>query len=108
MLAPKKARSTVRKKPNRTDASGGFQLRLSDEWIDATPVPGTFLINIGDWNQIHIIANGHQLTHIVNGHAMAILIDDDRAALKTKGVIALQIEQYGSGTISFRNIWLKQ
>jgi len=36
------------------------------------------------------------------------LIDDDPAALKTKGVIALQIEQYGAGKISFRNIWLKQ
>ena len=65
-------------------------------------------INLGDWNQIHIIAHGHQLTHIVNGHVMAILIDDDQAALKTKGVIALQIEQYGAGRISFRNIWLKQ
>ena len=65
-------------------------------------------ITLGDWNQIHIIAHGHQLTHIVNGHVMAILIDDDQAALKTKGVIALQIEQYGTGRVSFRNIWLKQ
>lgn len=65
-------------------------------------------ITLGDWNQIHIIAHGHQFTHIVNGHVMAILIDDDQAALKTKGVIALQIEQYGAGKISFRNIWLKQ
>ena len=65
-------------------------------------------INLGEWNQIHIIAHGHQLTHIVNGHVMAILIDDDQAALKAKGVIALQIEQYGHGKISFRNIWLKQ
>jgi hypothetical protein len=65
-------------------------------------------INLGEWNQIHIIANGHQLTHIVNGHVVAILIDDDETALKTQGVIALQIEQYGSGKISFRNVWLKQ
>ncbi len=39
---------------------------------------------------------------------MAILIDDDPAALKMKGVIALQIEQFGTGKINFRNIWLKQ
>jgi len=65
-------------------------------------------INIGEWNQIHIVAHGHQLTHMVNGQVMAILIDDDQFALKTKGVIALQIEQYGTGQISFRNIWLKQ
>jgi hypothetical protein len=65
-------------------------------------------INLGEWNQIHIIAHGHQLTHIVNGHVMAMLIDDDQSALKTKGAIALQIEQYGMGRISFRSIWLKQ
>jgi len=65
-------------------------------------------ITLGDWNQVHIIAHGHQLTHIVNGHVMAMLIDDDQAARRTKGVIALQIEQYGMGRISFRNIWLKQ
>jgi hypothetical protein len=66
------------------------------------------LIKIGDWNQVHIIAHGRQLTHIVNGHVMAVLIDEDPAALKTKGVIALQIEQFGAGRINFRNIWLKQ
>lgn len=31
------------------DNVGGFQLRYKDEWIDARPIPGTFLINIGDW-----------------------------------------------------------
>jgi hypothetical protein len=62
----------------------------------------------GDWNTLHIIARGNQLTHIVNGHVMAILIDDDPEARKMKGVIALQIEQYGLGKVSFRNIWLKQ
>ena len=62
----------------------------------------------GDWNQLHVIARGNALTHILNGHVMAILIDDDPAARKTSGVIALQIEQFGTGRIWFRNIWLKQ
>jgi len=62
----------------------------------------------GDWNALHIIARGNQLTHIVNGQVMAVLIDDDPDARKMKGVIALQIEQYGTGKINFRNIWLKQ
>lgn len=66
------------------------------------------LIKLGDWNELHIIARGHQVMHIVNGQLMAVVIDDDVAARKTKGVIALQIEQYGAGRISFRNIWLKQ
>lgn len=64
-------------------------------------------IKVGDWNEVHIIAQGRQLTHIVNGHVMAILIDDDPAAFKAQGVIALQIEQFGQGKIHFRNIWLR-
>ncbi len=31
------------------DSTGGFQLRYRDEWIDAPPLEGTYLINIGDW-----------------------------------------------------------
>ncbi len=65
-------------------------------------------IKPGDWNQLHIIAQGNQLTHIVNGQVMAILVDDDPVARKTSGVIALQIEQYGTGRINFKNLWVKQ
>jgi hypothetical protein len=65
-------------------------------------------IKQGDWNQLHIIARGNTLTHIINGQVMAMLIDDDASAMKTAGVVALQIEQFGTGKIWFRNIWLKQ
>jgi hypothetical protein len=66
------------------------------------------IIKPGEWNQLHIIAQGNQLTHIVNGQVLAILVDDDPVARKTSGVIALQIEQYGTGRINFRNLWLKR
>ena len=62
----------------------------------------------GEWNQLHIIARGGTLTHIVNGQLMAVVIDDDPAARRSAGVIALQIEQFGTGTVRFRNIWLKE
>ncbi|HWJ56156.1 MAG TPA: DUF1080 domain-containing protein, partial [Vicinamibacterales bacterium] len=55
------------------------------------------LVKQGDWNRLHIVARGSTLTHIVNGQVMAVLIDEDTAARKASGVIALQIEQYGSG-----------
>jgi hypothetical protein len=32
------------------------------------------LIKPDDWNQVHIIARGNQLTHIINGQVMAVLI----------------------------------
>jgi hypothetical protein len=39
---------------------------------------------------------------------MAVLIDDDAQARRSAGVIALQIEQFGTGRVSFRDIWLKR
>jgi hypothetical protein len=66
------------------------------------------VVRQGDWNRLHVIARGSTLTHIINGQVMAVLIDDDATARKTSGVIALQIEQFGTGRVSFRNIWLKQ
>ena len=35
------------------------------------------LIKPEDWNQMHIVARGHQLTHIINGQVMTVLIDED-------------------------------
>ena len=66
------------------------------------------LVKPDDWNQFHIVARGHQLTHIINGHVMAILIDDDATYFRPKGLIALSIEQFGLGKVNARNIWLKR
>jgi hypothetical protein len=66
------------------------------------------LFKVDDWNQLHIVARGNQLTHIVNGRVMTILIDDDPAFFKRAGLIGLQIEQFGLGKVSVRNIWLKK
>ena len=63
------------------------------------------LIKTGDWNQVHIIARGNTLTHIINGRTMSIFIDDDPTMAAAAGVIALQIEN--TGKVSFRNLWLK-
>jgi hypothetical protein len=64
-------------------------------------------IRTNDWNQIHIIARGHQLIHIVNGELMTMLIDDDAGYFRSSGRIGLQIEMYGAGRVNFREIWLK-
>jgi hypothetical protein len=62
-------------------------------------------IKINDWNQIHLVARGNQLTHIINGQTMIVMIEDDASMAKTKGLIALQVENIGK--VSFRNLWLK-
>ena len=66
--------------------------------------------NPNDWNQIHIIARGGTLIHIVNGRVITISLDEDPTIRKDKGLLAVQIE--GSPvesdlTASFRNIWLR-
>jgi hypothetical protein len=63
-------------------------------------------VHIENWNQLHIIARGSTMTHIVNGHVMAVLIDDDAAKFRKSGLIGVEIE--GTGKISIRKIWIKK
>jgi hypothetical protein len=64
-------------------------------------------IKVGDWNQMHIVARGNTMIHMINGHVMAVFIDDDASMSAAQGVIGLQIEGGGNVKISFRNLWLK-
>jgi hypothetical protein len=64
-------------------------------------------IKVGDWNQMHVIARGNMMMHMLNGHVMAVFIDDDPTLAAAQGVIGLQIEGGGNVRISFRNLWLK-
>jgi len=59
-----------------------------------------------DWNQLHIIARGHQFTHILNGHVVATLFDDDKAKFHESGKIGLEVE--ATGKLWVREIWLKK
>jgi hypothetical protein len=63
-------------------------------------------VKVDNWNQLHIIARGNSMTHIINGHVMSVLIDDDPTMFKKSGLIGFEIE--GTGKISIRNIWLKK
>lgn len=63
-------------------------------------------VKIEGWNQLHIIARGSTMTHIINGHVMSILVDDDATKFRKSGLIGVEIE--GTGKISLRNLWLKK
>ena len=65
------------------------------------------LIKADDWNQVYIIARGHQLTHMINGQIMMVLIDDHPASFRPRARSDCR-EMYGLGRVSFRDIWLKQ
>ena len=59
-----------------------------------------------EWNQLHIVAMGNTLTHILNGRILSVLIDDDPTYLRKSGLIGLEVE--ATGKLFTRNIWLKK
>ncbi|TWU62150.1 Soluble aldose sugar dehydrogenase YliI precursor [Crateriforma conspicua] len=46
-----------------------------------------------DWNELIVIANGNQFTHIINGQVMAIGIDEDAANRRDSGLFAFQLHK---------------
>ena len=66
------------------------------------------VIKTDDWNQIHIIARGNVLVHIINGVVMTMLLDDDPTFFTPKGLIGMSIEGGGTGRVSLRNVWLRK
>ena len=87
-------------------AAPGTRPRLIGTLGDADSLMEVFKVDA--WNQLHIVARGNQITHIVNGRVMTILLDEDPAFFRRSGSIGLQIEQYGVGRVRFRNIWLRR
>jgi hypothetical protein len=59
-----------------------------------------------EWNELHIIAVGNQMTHLLNGHVLSILIDEDASKARKSGIIGLEVE--ATGKLFTRNIWLKK
>jgi hypothetical protein len=64
-------------------------------------------IKQNDWNQMHIIARGNMLVHIINGHVTSMFLDDDPAGRSLRGLIGLQIHTGPPMKIEFRNVYLK-
>jgi hypothetical protein len=59
-----------------------------------------------EWNELHIVAIGNQMTHILNGHVISILVDEDASNTRKSGKIGLEVE--ATGKLFARNIWLKK
>jgi hypothetical protein len=59
------------------------------------------------WNEVHIIARGNVLTHMLNGQLMSITIDDDAANRPVDGQIGVQVHTGPPMKVEYRNIRLK-
>ena len=64
-------------------------------------------IKVNDWNQVHIIARGNLLMHIVNGQLMSVVVDDDTKGRAMSGLLGFQIHTGPPMKVEFRNIYLK-
>ena len=65
------------------------------------------IIKINDWNQLHIIARGNTLIHLLNGHVTAVFVDDDQTNRAMKGLLGVQLHTGPPMRVEFRNIYLK-
>jgi hypothetical protein len=65
------------------------------------------LIKSNDWNQVHIIARGNTLVHVVNGHVMSVTVDDDPKGRAASGLLGFQIHTGPAMKVEYRNILLK-
>lgn len=64
-------------------------------------------IKSNDWNEVHIIARGNTLIHIINGHVMAVFVDEDAKNAAAGGLLGFQIHVGEPMKVEFRNIYLK-
>jgi 3-keto-disaccharide hydrolase len=82
----------------------GKSPRLLATLGDAPAIDSIYKPN--DWNQLHIIAVGTMMTHLLNGRVISILADEDPTKFHNRGLIGLEVES--TGKLYARNIWLKK
>ncbi|RPI14940.1 MAG: DUF1080 domain-containing protein [Acidobacteriales bacterium] len=68
----------------------------------------TFIKTGADWNQMHVIAKGNTLVHVINGHVMAAFLDEDSRGRAMEGLLGLQLHAGQPMKIEFRNIYCRK
>ncbi|MCC7174503.1 MAG: DUF1080 domain-containing protein [Bryobacterales bacterium] len=61
-----------------------------------------------EWNQMHIIAKGNTLIHVINSRVMAVFIDEEPEGRAAEGLLGLQLHVGKPMRNEFRNILLKR
>jgi len=60
-----------------------------------------------DWNEMVVIAKGHQFIHIVNDHVMAIGFDEDTSLRRAAGLFAFQLHKGDPMQIKLKDITVR-
>jgi Domain of Unknown Function (DUF1080) len=61
-----------------------------------------------DWNDVHIVARGNVLVHLLNGRTTCVLVDDDAELRRTEGLLGVQVHVGPPMKVEYRNIRLKR
>jgi hypothetical protein len=67
----------------------------------------TKFIKNEEWNEVHIIARGNTMTHLLNGHVMSVVIDDDTKNRQAAGLIGVQVHVGPPMKVEYRSFKLK-
>jgi hypothetical protein len=84
----------------------GKKLRVIASLGDAK-VLAAFIRN-DDWNELHLIARGNVLIHILNGHTMSVVLDEDSQSRRLDGLLGVQVHTGPPMKVEFRNLRLKK
>ncbi len=91
-------------------AESGQQVRIKSDGskdVQGEPISAA-TAQLGEWNELTIIAEGNRLTHKINGETTVTIIDLQEAESELEGLIGLQVHQGPEMTVRFRNIRLKR
>jgi hypothetical protein len=66
------------------------------------------LIRNDDWNDVHIIARGNTLVHLLNGHVVSIVVDDDAEHRAAEGKLGVQVHVGPPMKVQYKDIRMKK
>jgi len=61
-----------------------------------------------DWNEVHLIVQGHRLRHFTNGILMSEVLDEDPEKRRASGLLGVQVHVGPPMKIEFRKLRLKR
>lgn len=107
MLYEERARAFLAPRGQFSRMAEGRTLKLIASLGDADALK-SFIKTGAEWNQIHVIAKGNNLIHVINGHVMAAFMDEDSQGRVMEGLLGLQLHVGKPMKNEFRNIVLKR
>jgi hypothetical protein len=106
MLYEERGRGFLAERGRFTRMAEGGQRKLIGTPGDGEELKA--LIKPGDWNQLHIIARGTTIIHVINGRIMSAFLDDDAKGRIPEGLLGMQLHVGPPMKVEFRNIMLKK